>query len=389
MKKVQSLGLLIAFLLVSFACVREPVSGPIITPTSRSAAEPSQKTWQERWESTVAAAKKEGTVNFTTDVSPDVINGLRSGFEKKFGIELQISSMRGAEFSGKIAAERRAGLYMWDVYSHGPTTTILTLKPGGFIVPLEPALILPEVTDPKAWRGGRLPFLDKDGMALGYIALFYRGALINTDMVKEGQLKSFYDLLKPEWKGKIVTDNLALPGPGNLLVTLMAVAFDNDLDKLREYLSGLVKQEPVVVRDYRTTAEWVARGKYPILLGYDTGMAADFKSKGAPITLAPMKEGSFVGSRGPQTLTLPSGPLPHPNAAVVFINWLLSREGQAIYVKAYGAAPSFRVDVSPAGIDPVFLEQPGEKLIFEDENTSQLSGKLLPIAREIFAPLLK
>lgn len=387
MKKFQAIGLVVGCFIFIVGCTGA-VSTPVETPTAKPsvAREPD---WQQRWEKTVAAARQEGRLRFGTGAFPQH-GPFKKQFEDKFGIELEVLSFRGPELPPKITAERSAGLYLWDVISGGPTTILLDLKPAGLIGPLESALILPEATDPKAWRGGQLPFLDKDRTALGYNSMFYRGALINTDMVKPEQLTSFNDLLKPEWKGKIVMDDVTKGGPSTPWLLLLAAANDYDFSKIRQFLAQLVKQEPVVTTDYRLLVEWAARGKYPIALGYSTGIAADFKAKGAPVTLAKLKEGSIVGAFGPQNLILLSGALPHPNAAAVFINWLLSREGQTAYVKAYASSTvSSRLDVSATGIDPAFLEFPGEKIYYVNEKMLYMVEDFRKLAGEVLAPVLK
>ena len=51
---------------------------------------------------------------------------------------------------------------------------------------------------------------------------------------------------------------------------------------------------------------------------------------------------------------------PHPNAAKVFINWILSKEGQIFYSRALGVQ-SARLDVPTDFQDPLSVRQPGIK----------------------------
>lgn len=53
----------------------------------------------------------------------------------RFGIKLEVLTGRGAELSAKINAERRAGLYLYDVYLSGIDSLVFYLKPGGGVEP--------------------------------------------------------------------------------------------------------------------------------------------------------------------------------------------------------------------------------------------------------------
>jgi ABC-type Fe3+ transport system substrate-binding protein len=80
---------------------------------------------------------------------------------------------------------------------------------------------------------------------------------------------------------------------------------------------------------------------------------------------------------------------PHPNATIVFLNWLLTREGQAVFSQSL-RMPSARVDVPTTGLDPYYVRQPGEKIFNNYEaELAQLRGKMIPMAKDIFSPLLK
>lgn len=342
--------------------------------------------WQQKWDETIISAKKEGSVRIALTGGPEIRNALKIPFEKKFGIEAEFTSGNGTEQASRIGAERRAGLYSTDIYSLGNSTSVVMLKPPGWLTKLEPALLLPEVANPKVWRGGELPFLDKDHTIIGFISASSRRVIINTDLVKKGQIESYYDLLKPEWRGKIVVDDASIPGPGNAWMALMFRIFNGDQGKLRDFLKQLSRQEPLISKDRRQQVEWVARGKYPIGLGFHLEVGAAMKAAGAPIEIPVMKEGALVHSAS-GTVCLPNK-LPHPNASIVFLNWLLTQEGQSAYVKGYGN-PSARLDVPITGIDPAFLPAPGEKLHEMDEALLLATGQFQKIFQEIFSPALK
>ncbi len=106
--------------------------------------------------------------------------------------------------------------------------------------------------------------------------------------------------------------------------------------------------EVTLSRDRRQPVDWLARGKFSLSL-FSSGVG-DAKLQGLPVDTIPphvLKEGDPI-SVGLGTLSLVNQ-APHPNAAKVFINWLLSRAGQIALQKAQNtpetAVESLREDI--------------------------------------------
>src|SRR5574341_1638974 len=111
-------------------------------------------------EKSLAAGKKEGKVAVIGPVGADRRDVLVEPFQKKYGITVEYFADRGAGIGPRLSTERGAGQYLWDVAVTGTTTGLLLLLPGGMLDPMEPALVLSDVKDPKQWRGGALEFVD-------------------------------------------------------------------------------------------------------------------------------------------------------------------------------------------------------------------------------------
>lgn len=126
------------------ACAQPAGSG-----TDSAALPRSEISSDSAWEQVVEAAKKEGTVAVLAPIGSDIRDVLTEGFERKYGITVEYQALRGAELTVRIGTEREAGKFLWDVYVSGTTTAIADLRPIGALDPLEPALVLSEVTDPK------------------------------------------------------------------------------------------------------------------------------------------------------------------------------------------------------------------------------------------------
>ncbi len=338
--------------------------------------------WQQKWDSTLAEAKKEGTVivYVVSFLGADARAALAKGFKDKYGIDSQWTPLIGPEMTQRVRSEQRAGLNLADVFVTGATTLLVSMKPNDLLGPIEPMLILPEVSDAKAWDGGELFNFDtKDRSMITILRVINRSIVYNKDMVKADEITSYKDLLKPQYKGKLTITDPTQSGPGGWFAARLAhiYGFDEGMRILKELL---VIQEAAIQRDARIHIETVARGKYAVALGGGTQFIADFLALGAPIAIQVPKEGE---GGGPSLGALAVPPKPaHPNAAAVFVNWLLTKEGQSIFAKGTGN-PSRRLDVSTEGIHPVFLPLPGEKIAWDTAEFTLGQAKSMEAAKSI------
>ncbi len=348
------------------------------------ATEPSPS-FKAAWDKLVADAKKEGQVVAYTTITPPPREATKKAFNKRFGINLEFISGRGEEALTRIQTERRAGLYTGDLFLHGGTTLLTLIKPAGILQVMDKLMILPEINDPKVWRDGKMPFYDQDHTTVAMIAGFHRYVLRNTNLVKENAVKSYRDLLKPEFKGKIAMQDPTVTGTGSAFVTKLALGVW-DVETAKQYLRELAKQGPAITRDKRLLVEWVARGKYPIGVAVDFESVSDFLKAGAPVDVVYLAEGGklSVGAGALAVLDKPA----HPNAAKLFVNWLLTKEGQTVYAAAFGY-PSRREDVPKDLFDPRLFPRPGEKVVEDSETETMWRENAIPIAKQIFGPLLK
>src|SRR3990172_3952548 len=322
-------------LLALAACAAEEKATPAPSPTA--AAKPA---WEDEWNRTLEAAKREGKVTLAAPLGDDLRKALIEGFEKKYGITVEYQGFAGPEFPAKLRSERAAGQYLWDFYIGGSTTAITTLKTDiKALDPIEPNLVLPEVKDTKSWRGGKLGFLDKDKMVYGMSNYTTGTWFINPGMVKPDELKSWKDLLDPKWKGKVLMHDPNVPGTGQSRLAFFYLHPQLGIDFIRALASQVV-----ISRDYNQMNEWIATGRYPILIAAHENLAEEMIQKGAPmakINPKQLKEGGYLAS-GVGNVALINRPA-HPNAAKVYLNWLLRKEAQTAFNKATGFA-SRRLD---------------------------------------------
>ena len=302
--------------------------------------------WQEEWEKTLAAAKKEGQVNIYISGWGAVIE---SGVFQKAFPEIKVTAVfgKGAQIAQRILSERRAGRYIADVVSDGINPNLTTFHANKMLDPVKPALILPEVVDESKWWRGKHHYADPEGQyVFRYVGMPQSGsAYYHTRLVNPDEFKSVWDFLNPKWKGKIESRDFRDPGPGNGAMRFFYYNPDIGPNFLRRLFGEM---EIAMFRDLRQGTDWLASGRFAICFG--CGSDVDIaKSQGLPVDeFGPMKEGlGLVSQYGTLALLNKS---PHPNAARVFINWFLSRHGQIALQKAVaktgeGGPDSMRIDI--------------------------------------------
>lgn len=304
----------------------------------------SKRGWQAEWQRTLQAAKQEGEVVLYTARDYDVL--FSQYFHKQYP-EIKVSGVISANSPGvshRILAERRAGKYLWDVYIGGASTGYTVLYKGKVLDPIRPHLILPEVVDESKWWGGKHEYVDEEERYLFvFNALLEPYFSYNTKLVNPKELTSLWDLLGPKWKGKMVMFDPTLPGSSS---AVRFVYYHPELGP--KFLRRLLTEMDVAVsRDLRQLGDWLASGKYVICLFMSARRLLETpKKQGLPVDwFGPkaFKEGAILGGGSGQAGLINRAP--HPNAARVAINWLLSREGQTAYQKTHTSPDSRRIDI--------------------------------------------
>src|ERR671919_1199304 len=302
-----------------------------------------QPAWQQEWDKTVDAAKKEGQVVIYISGYEAVL----ADFERDFPqIKLNAVTGRGNQLGQRLLSERRAEKYLADVVSAGANPNYQQFHPAKALDPIKPALILSEVTDQTKWYLNKHQYSDAEGQyVFNYVGSATYGAInYNTKLIDIKEFKSYWDLLNPKWKGKIEARDIREAGPG--AGNTRFFYYHPELGP--SFIKKLFAEMDVTLfRDFRQGPDWLATGKYAICFFCDVDV---IKQQGLPVdTFGPhvFKEGGgLVQQFG--TLALVNR-APHPNAAKVFINWLLSRKGQIALQKrmstAESPADSLRIDI--------------------------------------------
>jgi iron(III) transport system substrate-binding protein len=317
-------------------------------PADPGSAAPSaiQAGGNAEWDRAVAAARREGKVVISGPTRELWRQNLLT-FEQDFpGIQVEYTGSNSRDFWPRLFRERELGQYLWDVRVGGPDPQVYEAKERGALDPVRPLLLLPEVTD-EHWFGGRdRMFFDKEReYVLGFANFVAHMVFVNRDIVPEAELDSVRDLLDPRWKGEIVIQDPRGGAGLNALQVFMLAYGEGMLTEL------LTRQALVVANDVRQQAEWVIRGRYPIAIGLTPDAFLVFQEQGLALNIRPLKDGGRSISTGTAGIQLLNR-APHPNAAKVYVNWLLTRAVQARLATAT-KQNSRRLDVPPADPESV------------------------------------
>jgi iron(III) transport system substrate-binding protein len=330
-----------------------------------SYAAESKPVWQGDWDKTIKAAEEEGalTIYMTQAFEPV----FRDGFQKKYPkIKVTMAAGRGPELSQRVMSERRAEKFAVDLYISGNISPLTVFHRAKILEPIKPLLLLPEVVDTSAWYEGKHHYDDPENR---YIFVFEgtpRSGEItyNTKLVNPSEIKSYWDLLNPKWKGKIVSVDPLVSGP----ISAAHIFFYKQPDLGAEFLRRLHADTDIaIVRSNEQMLDWLSAGKFAFGIGardVDTAMM-----QGLPLMQflpGALKEGSSVTAYN-GTLSY-FNRAPHPNAAKVAINWLLSREGQTAWLdanqKTGGLYDSLREDISKEKVNERARRVKGAKFLW-------------------------
>lgn len=269
----------------------------------------------------VEKAKQEGELSFYTNLNIGESKPWLDAFEKKYPfIKTKLTRVGGTAIAARIVTEAQAGRHLWDVAGPLMLYAKEILKRG----------LVASYQSPEG-KFFRAEFRDKEGLwnalVLNTSTMMYNTKLVPPDKVP----RSYDDLLNPFWKGKISMD------------TELYEWFEGQLrvrgrEKGLEFMRKLKSQEPVFRRGRTAQAELVAAGEFAVTVEVYGHRAQEIKEKGAPVNwvaVEPVLIHPLVG--------IVAKNAPHPNAARLFIDFILSKEGQT-KVRDEGRIPA-RSDV--------------------------------------------
>lgn len=304
--------------------------------------------WQQDWERTVASAENEGEVTIYGQ-SRHPVSAAIQAFTKVYPkIKLNFVGGPGSELGARVMAEKRAGKHLVDIAVGGSATAVQIYQKAGLLAPLPPAFILPEVRDENAWWGKKHPYSDPETQQVFIMqgdATTRMGAL-HTERVKAGEIKSWWDLLDAKWRGKIV---MTSPKAVGNIQSWLFLYVSPELGP--KFITKLVSEAEITFSsNERQMMDWLATGKYPVHLLAKPDHVEKAQAQGLPVELLFSEKEAGSISSGSGHLSVFKG-APHPNAAKVYINWMLSKRGQLSW-QEITSNNSLRIDIPKSMVNP-------------------------------------
>ena len=286
----------------------------------------------DRQQRLVDAARKEGTVAWYTSLAPTESEPMSAAFEKKYGVKVELWRSQSERVVQRAVSETKAGRHVVDVMAtNGPEMEQLAREKVLTTYFTPHAADLPPASIPRhrLWMPDRLQFF-----VVGY----------NTNLVKREELpKSLRGFLDPKWKGKLALE----AGDAEWMATLVKKWGEAEG---MAFCRKLSEQQPTMRKGHPLLAQLIAAGDIAVCLTAYSANVETLKRKGAPIDYVPID-----AVARPQGIGI-SRTAPHPAAALLFADFVLSEEGQRLY-ESMGRPPVNRkVKSKLTDFDYVFLD---------------------------------
>ena len=330
-----------------------PTGEAIATPTPTATPIPA---WQLDWDATLAAAKEEGSLVIGVARQP-----YREGaefFQAEFpDIEIEAVIGRGGGQIQRLIRERDASIFSMDVFLSGTPNMIVEGVANGLPADLRSLLIIPELLEGETWVGGTFDDMWCDDSTKNIAFCHWAeqssaNAEVNRELAPEAVLNRIDDLFRPEFRGRWCLFDPRGFGSGNAFITELIVVRGSDF--VRRLLT---ETEPVLSRDDRQMSADIIRGEFVFCV---TSQIPTFHLEGVGLhvqeivfeqpTIHPEFAGRLASTCcgtgvGKETLdgffsSLIGGPVvidrgPNPNAAKIFVNWILTHDGATDYLRPH------------------------------------------------------
>jgi iron(III) transport system substrate-binding protein len=269
----------------------------------------------DREQRLVENARKEGSVVLYTSLAPTESGPLAQAFEKKTGVRVELWRAISEKVVQRAVTEARARRFAFDVIeTNGPEMEMMAREKlfGEFHSPHLADVPPGAVPSHRQWIPDRVNF---------FVVAY------NTTKVRREELPGSYQgFVDPKWKGRIGLEATDAEWMATLIKKWGEQAG-------LAYFRKLAEMKPDVRKGHILLAELIAAGEIPVGLTVYNSNAESLKRKGAPIDWLPVEpvvgraQGIAVGRHAP-----------HPHAALAFVDFVLSPEGQEL-LSAMGRVP--------------------------------------------------
>ena len=301
---------------------------------AQTSADPAHLSGPDRNARLIAAAKKEGTLTLYSSAPVAVMTDATNAFTKKYGVKVSLWRGGSEEIMQRVITESRGGRAGADAMeTAGPNIEAVTREK--LLQPVETpvtAELMPEAYEKnRPWIVSRLSVF-----TIAY----------NTNVVRKADVpKNYSDLTDPKWKGKLGVE----ADDDNWLMAASAAM--GGAPGLKLFRDIVAKNGISVRKGHSLLANLVSSGEVPVALDSYVDEVGGLKKTGAPI------ESVFASP----VIAMPTAvgvlkAAAHPNAAVLFVDFLLSQEGQTILDSHNVVPANMKVQRLPPGVKLVFMD---------------------------------
>ncbi|MDB5990180.1 MAG: futA [Herbaspirillum sp.] len=253
-------------------------------------------------------ARKEGTLTLYTSLSTNESVPLTAAFEKKYGIKVSLWRTTSDKVVQRAVSEGQAGRHVADVMeTNGPEVEMMARERllsefySPYLADFPPSAIGPN----RLWVSDRQEF---------FVVVF------NTNKFKRADMPATYEgFLDPKWQGQLSIESTDAEWMATIIKTM-------GNDKGMKFFQSLAAMHPEMRMGHVLLAQMVATGDAPVALtGYNAN-AESLKMRGAPVDWVPVQP--VIGR--PEAIGIAKD-APHPHAALLFADFVLSPEGQKMF----------------------------------------------------------
>jgi len=264
----------------------------------------------ERQQRLYELAKSEGEAVIYANMDVSAMKPLTDGFMKRYpGAKAASVHFSGAAIITRLDSEARAGKPVSDVVLSGQL---------GVLALIDKKIALRyRSPEREFFRDG---LKDKEGLWTAYMTNVMVSAYNTRQVKKEEAPRSVEDLVKPRWKGKLTMDSQSYVWFGTMMQYLGE-------DAGLRFMKRLNEQNISHQRGRRLMTQLVAAGEFDMAVETNLNSVLTLSKQGAPLAFAPIQPYFLSPS-----LVFVSANAPHPYTGALFVDYLLSEEGQKVVV---------------------------------------------------------
>ena len=272
-----------------------------------------------------AAAKREGTVVWYGGAPAEPMRAMADDFEKKFpGVKVEITRLVGVAQYQRFMQETEAKQNIADVLHVGDKPSMIDLVNRAYV---------------SEWKVPTYDRIPEDARIKAHSYTAYivdAGIGYNPNKVTPEEVRLISDwkgLLDPRFKGRIAITNQGAAGHLATIQMFLSARYKDEYGV--PFLQKLAAQKLKVYNDVTIPADRVVAGEQDIVLFTSEGNLGALYLKGAPMRWVHPKPTPAFGS----TWFAVSKFAPHPNAARLFVNWIMSDAGAETILRKYNGIP--------------------------------------------------